>query len=210
VITPERLGLCGAYNWLDGQAAFEINPTGPNQPIVKGKCRDEKTGEWENVNAFVYDNSNRSIEQFSAYSLLENPMTSCGCFECIVAIVPEANGVMVVNREYFGDTPIGMPFSTLAGSVGGGAQTPGFVGVGRLYLVSKKFIAAEGGLSRLVWMPKELKESMRSQLEKRADEEGLDGFVDKIGDETVATTAEELVEHLAKVEHPAMLMEALF
>ena len=211
VITPERLGLCGAYNWLDGQASFEINPTGPNQPIVKGNCINEAGGEWENVNQFVFDHSNRSIEQFSAYSLLENPMTSCGCFECIVAIVPEANGVMVVNREYPGDTPIGMPFSTLAGSVGGGAQTPGFVGVGRLYLTSKKFIRAEGGLARLVWMPKELKEALREKLEACAAEAGLgDGFVDKIADETVATTSDELLEYLAKVEHPSMLMDAIF
>ncbi len=210
VITPERLGLCGAYNWLDGQASYEINPTGPNQPIVKGKCLNEGTGEWENVNRFVYDNSNRSIEHFSAYSLLENPMTSCGCFECIVAVVPEANGVMVVNREYTGDTPIGMPFSTLAGSVGGGAQTPGFLGVGRLYLTSKKFIRAEGGLQRLVWMPKELKEAMRERLEKCAADVSLDGFVDKIADETVATTGEELVEYMTKVEHPALVMDMLF
>jgi len=209
IISPERLGLCGAYNWVDGQAAYEINPTGPNQPVPKGRCIDEKRGEWENVNKFVYENSNSTIDRYCQYSLMQYPMTSCGCFECIVAMVPEANGVMVVNREYSGDTPIGMTFSTLAGSVGGGAQTPGFLGVGRLYLVSRKFISAEGGLSRLVWMPKELKEAMREKLETRANQEGLDGFVDKIGDETVATTAEQLVEFLAKVEHPAMAMASL-
>ena len=210
MITPERLGLCGAYNWLDGQAAYEINPTGFNQPVTKGKCINESTGEWENVNKFVYDNSNRSIDHFSAYSLMENPMTSCGCFECILAIVPEANGVMIVNREYPGDTPIGMPFSTLAGSVGGGAQTPGFLGVGRLYLTSHKFISAEGGLSRLVWMPKELKENMRERLTKRAAELGLNGFVDQIADDTIATNSEEMMEYLAKVEHPALTMDSLF
>jgi acetyl-CoA synthase len=210
VITPERLGLCGAYNWLDGQASHEINPTGPNQPILKGACLNERIGEWENVNKFVYDHSNRTIERFSAYSLLDSPMTSCGCFECIVAIVPEANGVMVVNREHTGMTPIGMAFSTLAGSVGGGAQTPGFLGVGRLYLTSRKFIAAEGGIGRLVWMPKGLKEALRGKLEQRAAEQGLTGFVDKIADETVATTSEALLEHLAKVEHPAVTMEMLF
>ena len=209
MITPERLGLCGAYNWLDGQAAYEINPTGPNQPVQKGKCFDEATGEWESVNKFVHEHSNGSVERFSAYSLMQNPMTSCGCFECIVAIVPEANGVMVVNREYTGETPVGMPFSTLAGSVGGGAQTPGFVGVGRLYLVSRKFISAEGGLSRLVWMPKELREYMRERLENRAKELGLDGFVDKIADEEVATTPEQLLEHLTKVNHPALTMDPL-
>jgi acetyl-CoA synthase len=141
---------------------------------------------------------------------MDSPMTSCGCFECILAMVPEANGVMIVNREYMGDTPIGMGFSTLAGSVGGGMQTPGFLGVGRLYLTSKKFIYAEGGLPRLVWMPKELKEAMRGKLEARLAEAGMEGFLDKVADETVATTADELVEYLAKVEHPAMQMESLF
>ena len=210
IITPERLGLCGAYNWLDGKAAYEINPTGCNQPVTKGAPIDAAAGEWENVNAFVKESSHRAIEQFSAYSLMTNPMTSCGCFECIVAIVPEANGVMVVNREYSGDTPIGMPFSTLAGTVGGGAQTPGFVGVGRLYLTSGKFIANEGGLPRIVWMPKELKEDVRDKLEERARELGIDGFVDKIADETVTTEVEPLLEHLATVEHPALTMDSLF
>ncbi len=209
MITPERLGLCGAYNWLDGQAAYEINPTGCNQPVLKGRCIDEKAGEWEGVNKFVYDHSNGGVERFSAYSLLQNPMTSCGCFECILAIVPEANGVMMVNREYGGETPIGMPFSTLAGSVGGGMQTPGFLGVGRLYLASSKFISAEGGLGRLVWMPKELKDYMRERLEKRASEENLDGLLDKIADETITTTSEGLLEHLAAVDHPALKMEPI-
>ena len=209
MITPERLGLCGAYNWLDGQAAYEINPTGCNQPVQKGRCIDEAAGEWEGINKFVHERSGGKVEHFSAYSLMQNPMTSCGCFECILAIVPEANGVMMVNREYAGETPIGMPFSTLAGSVGGGAQTPGFLGVGRLYAASRKFIRAEGGLPRLVWMPKELKEYMRERLEKRAAEMKLDNFVDRIADETVARGTAELVEHLAKVDHPALKMPPL-
>ncbi len=209
VITPERLGLCGAYNWLDGQASYEINPKGHNQPVIKGKAVDEVRGEYEGINEFVFGHTNRTVERFSAYSMMQNPMTSCGCFECIVAVVPEANGVMVVNREYPGQTPIGMPFSTLAGSVGGGLQTPGFLGVGRLYLSSRKFISAEGGLRRLVWLPKELKESLRPKLEKRAAELGLTGFVDKIADETVATTSEELLAFLSTHDHPALTMESI-
>ena len=84
------------------------------------------------------------------------------------------------------------------------------MGVGRLYLTSKKFIVAEGGLPRLVWMPKELKEAMRDGVERRAGEEGLNGFVDKIADETHATTADQLVEYLATVDHPAMSMDPIF
>ena len=173
IISPERLGLCGAYNYLDGAAAFRLNPTGPNQPVEKGRTIDSHKGQWEGVNAFVYEGSRKSIERFNAYSMMEDPMTSCGCFECIVALIPEANGVMIVNREYPGDTPAGMRFTTLAGSVGGGLQTPGFVGVGRLYVTSKKFISGDGGLPRVVWMPKELKEAVRERLEARCEEIGM-------------------------------------
>jgi len=209
VISPERLGLCGAYNWLDGKAAHRLNPAGGNQPIRKGRVLDPKTGKWEGINEFVYTHSNRSIEQISIYSLMDAPMTSCGCFECILALVPEANGFMIVHREYSGMTPCGMSFSTLAGSVGGGNQTPGFLGVGRLYVLSHKFIYGDGGLGRLVWMPKDLKEFYGERLLARAKEEGLPDLVQQIGDETVATSAEELVEHLARVGHPAMAMPAL-
>ncbi len=209
VVSPERPGLCGAYDWLDCKAAKQINPTGCNQPIEKEKTLSPEKGEWEGVNKFVYENSSRSVERYCQYSIMDNPATSCGCFECIVAMVPEANGVMIVNREYEGMTPIGMPFSTLAGQVGGGVQTPGFLGVGRRYLLSEKFISNEGGLERLVWMPKELKEEMKDDLKRRGEEIGDPDFVDKIGDETVAEDAEKLIEFLQKAGHPAMSMESL-
>ncbi|MBN1526392.1 MAG: CO dehydrogenase/CO-methylating acetyl-CoA synthase complex subunit beta [Candidatus Omnitrophica bacterium] len=209
VVSPERLGLCGAYSWLDAKAAHEITPTGGNQPVKKGKVLDAEKGMWEGVNEFVYDKSHHHISRMAVYSLMDSPMTSCGCFECIVAIVPEANGVMVVNREYTGDTPAGMKFTTLAGSVGGGNQTPGFLGVGRLYLASKKFISAEGGLKRLVWMPKELKEALGDRLKARCKDMGMPELFDKIADETVATDAAALVEYLQKVKHPALDMPSM-
>jgi len=210
VVSPERLGLCGAYSWLDCKAAYQINPAGCNQPIQKGRVINAEMGEWEGVNQFVYEHSNRTVSRYCQYSIMNNPMTSCGCFECIVAIVPEANGFLVVNREYGGMTPIGMPFSTLAGSVGGGVQTPGFLGVGRRYLLSEKFISYEGGLRRLVWMPKELKDDMREGLKKRGESLGIPDLVDKIADETVAVDSAALLEFLQKVQHPALSMPPLF
>lgn len=209
VITPQRLGLCGAYNWLDGKANYEINPTGPNQPIQKGRVIDPVKGEWEGVNKFVYEKSNRKIERFCAYSLLEAPMTSCGCFECIVAILPAANGVMVVNREYQGMTPSGMSFGELASATGGGAQTPGFLGVGRLYLSSPKFIAAEGGVKRIVWMPKALKEAIKERFSKEAARVGVPDLPDKIATEENGTTEEEVVAYIQKVGHPALELPPL-
>jgi len=210
IVTPERLGLCGAYSWLDAKASFEITPTGPNQPILKGKMLAKRLGQWDNVNEFVKQKSNKTIEKVSMYSLMDFPQSSCGCFECIVAIIPEANGVMIVHRDYSGMTPCGMTFTTLAGSVGGGVQTPGFLGVGKLYILSKKFISAEGGLKRVVWMPKELKELLGDKLKKCAQDLGDPDFVNKIADEAVATTSEELIKFLKEVQHPALLeMEPL-
>jgi len=209
VVKPERLGLCGAYSWLDAKACYELNPAGPNQPIIKGKMIDTVRGEWEGVNKFIYDKSNKTLERFHGYSIMSNPETSCGCFECIIAILPEANGFMIVNREYSGFTPAGMKFSTLAGSVGGGAQTPGFMGVGKLYVTSKKFISADGGLKRLVWMPKDLKDSLAVRLKKRCKEDGMPELFDKIADETKAVEPEQLIEYLTKVDHPALKMPPL-
>ncbi|UCD47744.1 MAG: CO dehydrogenase/CO-methylating acetyl-CoA synthase complex subunit beta [Deltaproteobacteria bacterium] len=210
IVTPERLGLCGAINWLDGKAGYEITPTGPNQPVPKGDERDPVKGAWEGVNAFVREHSRNTVPGFNLYSIMEAPMTSCGCFECILALVPEANGFMVVNREYAGaETPCGMGFSTLAGSVGGGVQTPGFMGVGKQYLLSRKFLAAEGGLPRIVWMTKEMKEQLGPALAKRAGEIGMPDLLDKIADETIAVTPERLREYLEKAGHPALSMKPL-
>ncbi|MBE0417505.1 MAG: CO dehydrogenase/CO-methylating acetyl-CoA synthase complex subunit beta [Coriobacteriia bacterium] len=210
VVTPERLGLCGAYNWLDAKASNELNPAGPNQPISKGELLDPTLGQWSGVNEFIYAKSNQSVERMSCYSLLTDPMTSCGCFMCIIALLPMCNGVMVVNREFAGMTPSGMKFSTLAGMIGGGVQAPGFMGIGRGYIASRKFLSAEGGLSRVVWMPKQLKEIMASSLAPRLEEMGDPDFLDKVADETIAETEEAVVEYLTTAQHPALTMDPLF
>jgi len=208
-VSPERPGLCGAYNWLDCKASYEINPTGPNQPIKKGETLDENLGVWKGINDFVYKASHQTLESFSAYSMIINPMTSCGCFEVITTILPSTNGVMAVNREYSGMTPSGMKFSTMAGMVGGGIQTPGFIGISKFFIGSKKFIKADGGLERLVWMPKALKEEIRDILEERIKEMGMEDFLDKVATEEEAETEEEVLEWIQKVNHPVLKMESM-
>jgi len=210
IITPERLGLCGAYNWLDGKAAYEIDSTGPNQPVPKGDCLDPVNGRWKGVDEYVYVTSNRTLEKFCAYSIMTDPMTSCGCFECIVALVPECNGVMIVDRDFDGMTPCGMTFTTLAGMIGGGVQTPGFLGIGKSYITSAKFISAEGGLQRVVWMPSGLREQLRADLTQRIEAEGAADLLDKIADENVTADPMELMAHCDSVGHPAMTMDPLF
>ncbi|MFV1976053.1 MAG: acetyl-CoA decarbonylase/synthase complex subunit alpha/beta [Candidatus Scalindua sp.] len=210
IISPERSGLCGAVSWLDGKAGYEITPTGPNQPIEKGKTIDEKLGLWEGTNEFLYNASNKEFDQVSMYSMVNNPMTSCGCFECISAMLPMTNGIMTVDRDFTGMTPCGMKFSTLAGTVGGGIQTPGFVGHSKFYMGSNKFISGDGGLGRLVWMPKHLKDEITDSLTEAAEEAGLEDFINKIADETIAQTEEEVLEYLQKVDHPVLKMDPMF
>ena len=210
VVTPERLGLCGAVSWLDAKATYELNPNGPSQPIMKEGCLDERTGRYTTVNDAIKDATHGAVEEVTLYSIMEDPMTSCGCFECISGIEPMSNGFIVVNREYAGMTPAGMTFGELASCTGGGVQTPGYMGHGRHFISSKKFIHAEGGIERIVWMPKELKDDVGERLNKTAKElYGIDNFTDMIADETICTDCDALLEFLQEKNHPVLSLEPL-
>ncbi len=209
VISPERTGLCGSYNWMDCKAAFEINPTGANQPVEKGESIDAKMGQWKGVNEFVLKASRGKIDHYNFYSIINDPMTTCGCCECIAAILPLSNGVMTVNREYTGPTPCGMKFTTLAGTIGGGLSTPGFVGHGKYNITQRKYLIGDGGLLRMVWMPKMLKEEIGDRLKVRAEEMGVPNLLDMIADETIGVTEEEILPFLQEKGHPALTMESL-
>jgi acetyl-CoA synthase len=205
-VSPERTGLCGAYNWMDCRASYQINPTGPNQPIEKGEVLDAKLGMFKGVNEFVAKASRGAITQYNFYSMVQEPMTTCGCCECIAAMLPSCNGVMTVSREYTGETPCGMKFTTLAGVMGGGASSPGFVGHSKYNITQRKFIVGDGGLLRMVWMPKILKDEIKERIEARGAEMGVPDLFDKIADETVGITEEEILPFLEEKGHPALSM----
>ena len=208
-ISPERTGLCGAYNWMDCKASFEINPTGPNQPVPKGEVLDEKLGQFKGVNEFLFKASRGKMTHYNFYSIVYDPMTTCGCCECIAAILPTCNGVMTVDRDYIDMTPCGMKFSTLAGTVGGGLSSPGFVGHSKYNICQRKFVSGDGGFFRMVWMPKHLKEELKERIVARSKELGDPDFYDKIADETVGTTEEEILPWLEEKKHPALEMESI-
>ncbi len=210
VVTPERLGLCGAVSWLDAKATNELSPEGACQPIIKGVANDENVGSWDSVNETVQKYSQGALDHVTLYSIMQDPMTSCGCFECICGIEPMSNGVLIVNREFTGMTPIGMTFGDLASMTGGGVQTPGFMGHGKHFISSKKFMKADGGIERIVWMPKHLKETVAEKLNITAKElYGIDNFVDMVGDEESAPDEEALLAFLTEKGHPALGMDPL-
>jgi len=209
VVSPERTGLCGAYNWMDCKASYEINPTGPNQPVEKGEVLDAKLGQFKGVNEFVFKASRQAVDHYNFYSIVHDPMTTCGCCEAIAAVLPGCNGVMTVHRDYSGETPCGMKFTTLAGVMGGGQSSPGFVGHGKYNLTQRKFIAGDGGLLRIVWMPKSLKEELRERLISRGEELGVPDLIDRIADETVGTDEASVLAHLKEKDHPALKMDPI-
>ena len=210
IVTPERLGLCGAVSWLDAKATNELDPSGPCQVVPKAHVIDENVGRWEEVDEAVNKYSQGALEHVTLYSIMEDPMTYCGCFECICGIEPFSNGVIIVNREHAGMTPLGMTFSEMASMTGGGVQTPGFMGHGKHFISSKKFMKAEGGIERIVWMPKALKDQVAERVNETAKElYGIDNFCDMIGDETVAEDPETLMSFLTEKGHPVLGMEPL-
>ena len=209
IVTPERLGLCGAVSWLDAKATNELDPAGPCQVVPKERCIDEELGRFEDVDEAIFKYSHGALEHITLYSLFQDPMTSCGCFECICGVEPCSMGVVITTREHAGLTPLGMSFSDMASMTGGGVQTPGFMGHGKQFISSKKFIKAEGGPGRIVWMPKELKEQVRERLDATALElYGVENFTDMVADETICTEdPEQLLEFLGEVGHPVLSME---
>ncbi len=209
IISPERTGLCGSYNWMDCKAAHEINPNGPNQPVPKGEVIDAKFGQWKGVNEFILKASRGSVDHYNMYSMINDPPTTCGCCECVAAVLPLCNGVMIVNRGYKEETPCGMKFTTLARTVGGGVSTPGFVGHSKYSICQRKFIMGDGGIKRVVWMPKMLKEEIAERLKARAEEIGIPNLLEMIADETVGTTEEEILPFLQEKGHPALTMDPI-
>jgi acetyl-CoA synthase len=194
---------------MDCKASFEINPTGPNKPVEKGLILDVRYGQWAGVNEFVSKSSRSKINHYNLYSIMHDPVTACGWMECIAAVLPLCNGIMTVNREYMGDTPCGMKFTTLAGTIGGGISTPGFVGHSKYSICQRKFIVGDGGIKRIVWMPRMLKTEIYDRLKARAIEIGIPDLPDMIADETVGTSEEAILPFLTEKGHPALMMEPI-
>ena len=194
IITPERPSACGAISWLDARVAAQIDPKGPIQPVPKGNCLDPIGGEYDGVNEAVKKFSNGAIQRVKLYSLFEYPPTICGCFEIATFYIPELDAVGFVHRGFAGVTPIGLRFSQIADAVGGGKQVPGFQGIGLLYLRSKKLFQADGGWTRIVWMPSELKERVLDAIPSE--------LRDKIATEKEVKSVEELKKFVIEKGHP--------
>jgi len=161
VITPQRYANCGAISWFDGRAAAGIDPKGPIYAIAKGECLDPEKGEYTGVNESAKQRSMGEVNRVWLYSAFGYPHTSCGCFEGIAFYIPEVEGFGIVLRSFRDLTVNGLAFSTMADSTAGGRQVDGFHGISIEYMRSHKFMHADGGYHRVVWMPQETKERLK-------------------------------------------------
>ncbi|MBC7129625.1 CO dehydrogenase/CO-methylating acetyl-CoA synthase complex subunit beta [Candidatus Bathyarchaeota archaeon] len=196
VITPQRYSNCGAISWFDGRASASIDPKGPVFEIEKGELLDPEKGEYSGVNETVKKRTMGEIERVWLYTAFGYPHTSCGCFEAVAFYIPEVDGFGIVHRGYPDVTVNGLPFSTIADSTAGGRQVDGFHGISIEYMRSPKFLQADGGYSRVVWMPKEVKERVKNFIPAE--------LVDKIATEEDAKTIDELKAFLKERNHPVV------
>jgi len=209
IITPEHEGSCGAYSWVDCRIMHDINPLGPSQPVPRGRLIDARTGQWENINEFVSLESGGKNNRYSLYSLITDPAPICECAEAISCILPLCNGIMTVNRAYDGITPSGMTFNRMMELVGGGLSTPGFSGHSLASITGRKFLSAEDGILRLVWMPASLKQAIAGCFTPLAIGLGLPDLIDRIADESIGVTEENTLAFLRDRKHPALDMPPL-
>ncbi|MFP4655136.1 MAG: CO dehydrogenase/CO-methylating acetyl-CoA synthase complex subunit beta [Methanohalobium sp.] len=196
VVTPDRISLCGAINWFDGRAAAKVDPEGPQFPIEKGEVIDEVGGEYSGVNESAKSLSGGEYDRIKLHSFFEYPHTSCGCFEVVGFYIPEVDGIGWIDRDFTGNAPNGLPFSTMAGQTGGGKQIVGFLGIGINYFRSPKFIQADGGWDRVVWMPKHLKDKVIEYIPENV--------VEKIPTEEEVGDINELETYLKENDHPVL------
>ena len=196
VVTPDRTALCGAINWFDCRASAKMDPDGSIFEIEKGEVLEDVKGEYANVNNIISQKTQGETEKVYLHSVFEYPHTSCGCFEAVAFYIPELDGIGIVNRDFGGETPLGIPFSSMAGQCSGGKQVEGFTGLSLEYMKSPKFLQADGAYERIVWLPSEVKQS-------------LEGFIpedifDKIPTEEDATNISDVKSYLLEKNHPIL------
>ena len=196
VITPQRYSNCGAISWFDGRASASVDPKGPVFAIERGELIDAEKGEYSGVNETVKKKSLGEVNKVWLYTAFDYPHTSCGCFEAVAFYIPEVDGFGIVNRSFKSVTVNGLPFSTLADSTAGGRQVDGFHGISVEYMRSPKFLEADGGWNRLVWVPKEVKERVKDFIPKEV--------VDKIATEENAQNVDDLKAFLKEKDHPVV------
>ena len=194
VVSPSNIPFCGFASWAGMKTTYEVEPGGYIFACPRGEMIDEDMNWYKGVDEEIWERSNHRYHHFFLNSTILYPSTNCGCFEGASFYIPEADGIGLVNRRYTGETPLGIPFSTLAGFMSGGEQNHGFKGLSVANMMMKDLLRGDGGWSRVVWMPKDLKLEIADAIPEEVYE--------RIPTEEDCIDPDDVVEFLKEKKHP--------
>lgn len=192
IITPEKPGCCGCLYDTYQQKMKEGKDPNLSQ-FDKGQCLDAVKGEYSGVNEEIKAKSNGKHSRYFLHSMFGFPHASCGCFSIVAFYLKTVDGIAIVDRKFEGRV-FGRTVTALRRRAGGGEQKEGYLGTCVDYLKSPKFLKADGGWKRVVWLSSALKEQVSDSIPAEVK--------DKIATESQGTTVPKLKEYLRRAGHP--------
>jgi len=167
IVSVDRPPCCHrSYDELAALAQF--TPNAEQLTIERGICSDRARGHYMGADKVAQYFSEGHVEQINMHSIQEHPHPTTALTQCIVWFIDELDILCVISSDYAGRAPDGKTFESLLTRVIG--QRAGMVGISEAYLLSPRFLASEGGLSRVGWMNNSLKERLQIKAEHIATE----------------------------------------
>ena len=195
LITPAVVPYCGVLSFYTCKAIYDTDPFGYVFSCPKGETLDMEMGHYSGVDDLAWEKSDHRVKRFNLHSAIKYPTTNCGCFEAAVFYIPQVDGLGVAARRNAStNTPIGLPFSKIAGIMSGGVQNHGFKGISYRAVKSPKFVIGDGGWNRVVWMQKDMKTELADAIPEEVYE--------KIATDEDCTDAKDLENFLRQKKHP--------
>jgi hypothetical protein len=169
VATVARPPCCGrTYDELAALAQFTHGMT--QFAIEKGICEERTRGSYMGVDKTARMLTEGRLRRLSLHGLREQPHPTTAIPECIAYYQEELEVLVLLSRDYGGRAPDGKTYETLLARVAGRA-IPGFAGISEQYILSSRFLAADGGLSAVGWMNSALKKRLKIRAEHIATED---------------------------------------
>jgi len=135
----------------------------------RGICQDRVRGTYLGAEKAARVYSLGSVSRVNLHSLRENPHPTTAIPECIAYFLDDLDLLCILSKDYSGRSPDGKTFDSLLARIAG-RQVPGFAGVSEAYILSGRFLAHDGGLSRVGWMNSALKARLKLNAEHIATE----------------------------------------
>jgi acetyl-CoA decarbonylase/synthase complex subunit beta len=193
-VTPDRPAQC-SKPWYQLKANAVLNAGDVYDQCVlveKGECLDPVRGEYLGINESTEERTEGRVSRVYLHSIFGSPHTACSCFQNAVYHIPELDGLAIMNRGFEGEAPGDMTWTKLGNMLAGRQYKGGAATIATAYLRSQKFLQADGGYQRVVWMseflkkaagdaiPSELRDSIATENEARTLEE-LEAFLKEKG-----------------------------